>query len=142
MAIVLLGAVVGCGGGGRSNKAEQESSLKPLAIFYGSYINQHQGRPPSGESELKAFLKEAANADMLRAQFQITDIERLLISPRDNKPYVVYYGSMLIGQGSGGAPVMAYEKEGVKGKRVVASGMGAVVEVEDAELCKMVREQG
>jgi hypothetical protein len=138
MAAFLLCAVVGCGDSGRSNKAEQESPLKPLAILYGSFINQHQGKPPPGEPEFKAFLKETANADILKAEFQITDIEKLFLSPRDNKPYVVIYGATTGGQGPGGAPVVAYEKEGVKGKRFVASALGAVVEVDEAEFRKMI----
>ena len=138
MAAVLLCAVVGCGDSGRSNKAEQESPLKPLAIFYGSFITQHQGKPPPGEPEFKAFLKETVNADKLQAEFQITDIEKLFLSTRDNKPYVVYYGTMPGGQGPGGAPVVAHEKEGVKGKRFVASALGAVAEVDEAEFRKMV----
>jgi hypothetical protein len=75
---------------------------------------------------------------MLKAEFQITEIDKLFVSSRDNKPYVVIYGTMPGGQGPGGAPVVAYEKEGVKGKRFVASALGAVVEVEEAEFRKMV----
>lgn len=138
--VVLLGVVAGCSDPGRSNKVEQESPLKRLAIFYGSYLSQHQGKPPGGESEFKAFLKEAANADMLKAQFQITDIDTLFISPRDNKPYVVYYSISSNSQGPGGAPVVAYEKEGLNGKRFVASALGAVVELDENAFRAMVQD--
>jgi hypothetical protein len=138
--LILLGAVAGCGNQGRSNKAEEESTLKPLAKVYGDFVNQHQGKPPQGETEFKAFLKEARNADMLKSQFQITDIDKLFISSRDNKPYVVYYGTLSQSHGPGGAPVIAYEKEGVKGKRFVASALGAVVELDENAFRAMVQD--
>jgi len=137
-AALLLCAVSGCYDRGRSNKAEQESPLKPIAIFYGDFLNQHQGKPPASEAEFKAFLKEAKNADRLKESFKITDIDKLLISPRDNQPYVIAYGTMSSSQGPGGAPVVVYEKEGLKGKRFVASALGGVVEVDEAEFRKMI----
>lgn len=138
IAVVLLGAVAGCGGGGRSNQEQEASPLKPIAKFYGDYVNQHQGRPPRGEAEFKAFLKESKNAEVLKAEFKFTDIDKLLISPRDNKPYVIYYGKMSTSTGPGGAPVVAYEKEGSGGKRFVASALGAVEEVDEARFRKMI----
>ncbi|MFN0022037.1 MAG: hypothetical protein ACKVP0_27630 [Pirellulaceae bacterium] len=134
----LLWAVAGCHDRGRSNQAEQESPLKPIAIFYGDFLNQHQGKPPASEAEFKAFLKETKNADRLKETFKITDIDKLLISPRDNKPYVINFGTMSGNLGPGGLPVVAYEKEGLKGKRFVASALGGVVEVDEAEFRKMI----
>lgn len=138
LVLVMFCAAAGCYSRGKSNKAEEASPLKPIAKFYGDFINQHQGRPPSGEAEFKAFLKEATNADRLKDTFKITDIDKLLISPRDNKPYVIYYGNISNNQGPGGAPVVAYEKVGVAGKRFIASALGAVAEVDEATFHRMV----
>ncbi|MCE9528630.1 MAG: hypothetical protein K8R36_21505 [Planctomycetales bacterium] len=140
VALFLLSVAAGCSDPGRSNKAEQESALKPIARFYGVYVNLHQGKPPRGENEFKAFLKEAKNAEMLKAQYEITDIDKMLISPRDNKPFVIFYGAMSTSLGPGGAPVVGYEKEGVKGKRFVASAVGAVEEVDESTFRKMVSD--
>ena len=139
-AVLLLCVVAGCYDRGRSNKAEQESPLKPIAIFYGDFLHQYQGKPPASEAEFKAFLKEAKNAARLKETFKITDIDKLLISPRDNKPYVITYGTMSTNQGPGGVPVVAYEMDGLKGKRFVASALGGVVEVDEAEFRKMIPE--
>jgi hypothetical protein len=138
VAIFLLCVVGGCGDRGRSNEAQEASPLKPIAKFYGDYFNQHQGRAPSGEAEFKAFLLEPKNAESLKSEFQITDIDKLLISPRDNQPYVIYYGAMSKTTGPGGAPIVAYEKEGLDGKRFVASALGAVEECDEASFRKMV----
>ncbi len=131
LALGLVVACWGCGSIGEPNRAQEDSGLKPLAIFYGRYVAQHQGQPPKDEAEFKAYLKEPQNAEQLKDTFNFTDIDAIFISSRDKKPYVVIYGPVS-GQGPAGAPVVAYEQEGVAGKRFVASNMGAVEEV-DAE---------
>lgn len=140
MALALLCAIAGCGNPGRTNKQEEESSLKPLAKFYGDFVNQHRGKPPADEDEFKTFLKEASNTNLLKAEFQITDIDKLFISPRDNQPYVIYYKTISQSQGPGGAPVVAYEKTGVNGKRFVASVLGGVVQLDDSAFSSMVKD--
>ena len=137
IAFVVLGVAVGCGGKGRPNQAQEESPLKPIAKFYGEYISQHKGQPPAGEAEFKAFLKEAKVADRLKQEFKVTDIDKLLISPRDNKPFVIYYGARSKNIGPGGAPLVGYEQAGLEGKRFVASALGAVAEVDETEFRKM-----
>ena len=65
---ILIGALVGCGGRGRNNHAQEVSPLKPIATFYGNYVNQHQGRPPPSEAEFKAFLQQPDNSQRLKAE--------------------------------------------------------------------------
>ena len=136
IALVLLGVVAGCGDKGRPNQAQEDSPLKPIALFYGEY--QHRGQPPASEAEFKAFLKDPKIAERLNKDFKITDIDKMFVSPRDNKPFVIYYGTMSKNSGSGGAPVVGYEQQGVNGKRFVASALGGVAELDDAEFRKMV----
>jgi hypothetical protein len=128
----------GCSGPGRSNQAEESSSLKPLATFYGKFVNQHRGNPPGSEAEFKAFLKEPKNAESLRLEFQVADVDAMFVSPRDHQPYAVIYGSLPRLPGPGGAPVVAHEKTGIEGKRFVASALGAVEEVDETKFRGMV----
>ena len=138
-ALFLLTFLAGCSGSqGRPNQAEEASSLKPIAMYYGEYVRQHRGQPPASEAEFKAFLKDPKVADRLKEEFEITDIDKMLVSPRDNKPYFIYYGTMSKNSGPGGAPVVGYEQVGAEGKRFVASGLPAVVEVDEAEFRKMI----
>ncbi|MBC7857116.1 MAG: hypothetical protein IAF94_27105 [Pirellulaceae bacterium] len=136
--LALLGAMNGCGGRAGPRYDEEASLLKPLAKFYGEYVNQHQGLPPKGEAEFKAFLQESKNARRLETEFKIKETDKLLISPRDHQPFVIYYGALSKNLGPGGAPVVAYEKDGSGGKRLVVSALGAVEAVDDAAFRKMV----
>jgi hypothetical protein len=127
---------LGCGPAGDSNRQAEESCLKPLAIYYAQFIPQHQGKPPKDEAEFKAFLKEPTNLQYLERDFHISDVDAMFISTRDKKPYVIIYGPST-GEGPAGQPVIAYEQEGVNGKRFVASKMGAVEEVDSATFSRM-----
>ena len=131
-------ACLGCGSpGGEANRAREESGLKPLALFYARFVPQHQGKPPKDEAEFKAYLQEPQNLEELQKVFNVPNLDALFVSSRDKKPYVVIYGPTS-GEGPAGQPVVAYEQEGVNGKRFVASKMGAVEEVDEARFRKMV----
>ena len=135
MAGILL-LCLGCGPAGESNRQAEESCRKPIAIFYARFIPQHQGKPPKDEAEFKAFLKEPLNAEELQKSFNVSDIDAMFVSTRDKKPFVVIYGPTS-GEGPAGQPVIAYEQEGVNGKRFVASKMGAIEEVDSAAFSRM-----
>ncbi|MGI8981149.1 MAG: hypothetical protein ACR2FY_18130 [Pirellulaceae bacterium] len=137
MLLALVAGCLGCGTPGESNREREDSGLKPLAIFYGRFVPQHQGKPPKDEAEFKAYLKEPQNAEELKETFNIADIEAMFISSRDKKPYIVIYGPTS-GEGPAGAPVVAYEQIGLEGKRFVASTMGAVEEVDEARFKQML----
>jgi len=131
-------ACLGCGGpGGEASRAREESGLKPLALFYARFVPQHQGKPPKDEAEFKAYLNEPQNLEELQKVFNVPNADAIFVSGRDKKPYVVIYGPTS-GEGPAGQPVVAYEQEGVNGKRFVASKMGAVEEVDEARFRKMV----
>lgn len=133
---ILAAAVAVCAGcsGSAESTAREESSLKPLALLVGQYTGQHQGRAPANEAEFKKFVE--TKGEFLRG-FN-TDSEKVFVSQRDNKPYVVVYGKPRGPAEVAGAPVIAYEQEGVGGKRYVASSLGAVEEVDNARFRKLV----
>jgi hypothetical protein len=140
LCLLILGVVLtclGCGPVGEPNRAQEESGLKPLGIFYGRFVPQHQGQPPKDEAEFKAYLKEPRNLEELKKVFNVPDVDAMFVSNRDKKPYIVIYGPTS-GEGPAGQPVIAYEQEGMNGKRFVASKMGAVEEVDEARFRKMV----
>lgn len=148
---VLISGLAGCGG--NTKKAAQESSnLKPLAIIYGRFVGRHQGKPPASEAELKEFAKTEADENFLK-QHTLPNVDAMFVSSRDNQPYVVIYGALppaapppaggptpgdsMAGFG-GGAPVIAYEKTGVGGKRYVATSLGAVAELDEKHFQDLV----
>lgn len=139
-AVLILACVsflVGCGGTQTASQATEESGLKPLAVFYGRFIAQHRGQPPKDEAEFRQFLGTVGAEEL--ASFNVQNIDQIMTSSRDNQPYVVLYGAPTgPAKGPGGAPVIAYEKQGVGGKRFVASNLGGVEEVDEARFKELV----
>ena len=133
--IVFCALPVGCGSR-RASQEREESTLKPLAVFYGQFTGRHQGRPPASEAEFKEFVRSLSSEEL--ASFNVTDPEGLFISSRDGQPYVVIYGAPSGPPGPGGSPVVAYEQVGVGGKRFVASSLGAVEEADEARFKELV----
>lgn len=134
LAAAVLGLLtVGCGGARRRAQQREESNLKPLAILYGRFIGQHRGRPPASEEEFKKFIGSFGKEQL--ATFNVTDVDSLFVSPRDQKPYVVLYGKS---PPAGSARVIAHEQEGQGGTRFVATDLGKVEEVDEARFREMV----
>lgn len=135
--LVILACCVAVGCGYTEAKISQETSnLKPLTVLYGQYVGQHRGQPPASEAEFKAYIK-SLNAEVLQS-LGAKDAESLFISSRDMKPYVIIYGPASGPPGPAGQPVIAYEQEGVGGKRYVASNLGAVEEVDETRFRQLV----
>lgn len=137
--LVLGFAVVPLGWSGCSapaNVDEQVSTLKPLAILYGRFPAQHRGQAPANEAEFRTFVEKEAPS--LLEQFAVKDVPSLFVSSRDKQPYVILYGRLAGPPGPGMQPVFAYERVGVGGKRLVASGLGAVEEVDEAKFKQLV----
>jgi hypothetical protein len=130
----LLTIASGCQS--QKEAAQEASTLKPLALLYGQFIGQHRGQPPKTEAEFKAFVDKQGKP--MLDTFHVDNAESLFVSPRDKKPYVVRYGSVTGPPGPAGQPVIAYEQEGVGGKRYVASNLGAVDEVDEATFQQLV----
>lgn len=136
IALCLLVLMAGC----RSQTASQsteESNLKPLAVFYGRFQAQHRGQPPKDEAEFKEFLKTMTPADL--ETFKLKSADEIFTSSRDKQPYTIVYGPPQgPAKGPGGAPIIAYEKVGVGGKRYIASSLGGIEEVDEARFKELV----
>jgi hypothetical protein len=137
VAWVVLGlvvATVGCGGGQRQSQQREESGLKTLAILYMQFSSQHRGNAPASEAEFKKFIQGLPESQ--RTSLGATDVEKLFVSARDGKPYVIVYGAKTRAapgsKGPGGALVVGYEQVGSGGRRYVASALGAVEELDEA----------
>lgn len=134
----MCALALGCGRSRRQAAAREESRLKPLALLYGQFTGRNRGNPPASEAQFKEFIRSRGPEQL--ASFGVDDVDELFVSERDGKPYVVLYGEAAQGNppGPAGAPVIAYEQEGVGGKRFVASSMGAVEEVDEARFRELV----
>lgn len=133
--VCLAIAAWGCGGGNRP-APPVESNLKCLAVFYGRYIQQHRGQTPPNAEEFKKFIT-GLRPEELKA-WKITDVDKAFASPRDGQPYMVRYAIALSPPGTSGVPVVAYEQQGVRGRRYIANALGAVEEVDEARFRQLV----
>jgi hypothetical protein len=131
----LCALALGCGTR-TASQPQQESRLKALAVLYGQFMPQHRGQPPANEAEFKKFIESQAKT--LSNNFGINDPASVLVSERDGKPYGIVYGKPTGPAELAGAPVIAYEQEGVGGKRFVANSLGAVEEVDGARFRQLV----
>ena len=96
LAAVGLGG--GCGGGSDGKpQPPNEANLQTLAVLYGRYLQQHQGKSPPDEAEFKKFI--AAMPPEQRGTGNKSTVEELLVSPRDNLPYVIRYNVPTSGPG-------------------------------------------
>jgi hypothetical protein len=100
----------------------EQGHIYAVGMSYLTYQNKNEDKTPKSIDDLKPFLK------------QFGDPDKLLISPRDNKPYVILFNlpSSLQGQ-----YVIAYEQEGKDGKRFMVQTDGRFWEVTPEELKKL-----
>ncbi|MGQ9562695.1 MAG: hypothetical protein ACUVTH_04110 [Thermogutta sp.] len=133
--LLVLSVWIGCSTK-TASKPMEESRLKPLALLYGQYTGQHMGKAPANEEVFRKFVSQQTS---FLQQFKISDPSQLFISERDGKPYrVVYAGETSPGQLLG-APIVAWEQDGVNGKRFVGNTLGAVKEVSEEEFRQLIK---
>jgi hypothetical protein len=133
-------AAIGCSSQKKSLPRE-ESGLKKLTVFYCRFLAQHGGQPPANEVEFKKFVQSLTAPDSAAPDSTASgadNSDKIFISNRDGKPYVILYGQTQGPPGPGGSPLIAYEQDGKDGKRWVASALGAVEEVDEAHFREMV----
>jgi hypothetical protein len=131
IALVAAAACCGCSKSAQKDALTAESSnLKPLSVLYGQFQASHQNRAPANEAEFKKFVSSAGQS--LLKQFD-TDTDKVFVSERDGQPYVVFYGKEIPPSG-----VIAHEREGVGGERVVAYPFGSVGLVNEGRFNQLV----
>jgi hypothetical protein len=121
-----------CGSSGQSN-AEQPH-IKQVSELYRSYVAANRGQLPRDEAALKSYGKSLS--PQLLEVMGIKDLDAAFTSPRDGQPYVVVYGaSKAMGV------IIAHERTGRDGTRLVATREGAAQEVEETEFQKLASEK-
>jgi hypothetical protein len=125
MPLILLVTLtaVGCDGGTKINKPPDESYLRGIVRTYGTAARD-LGRPPTTIEEIKAIY---APVD--------PDPGKYVRSPRDGEEFVVVWGLDL--DRASADTVVAYERKGADGKRMVVTADSTVKEVTDDELKQM-----
>ena len=121
VSVLLVACMIGCSGVEPVETQQLRSNMRGLAIAYGRFMSKHRGRPPKSEQQLRDFV-DSLGADFLQLA-DVESVDDMFISSRDGKPYVVLYGKR--------AEIVAYEQEGVDGKRFVATSVGSTEEMDE-----------
>jgi hypothetical protein len=127
-------------------RAANNNELKQLGSEFMDFYRVRR-RTPESEEEFKAFIQ--TNLSPVKKELLgITDPEKMFVSLRDNKPFVVRYGatlSMSPGGGSGetdgndlAGDIVIYEAEGKGGTRQVYTSLGQLGEIPVDELKRRV----
>jgi hypothetical protein len=135
-ALAVAGFVSGCGrggGGGGTNPTEQH--ITQMRQLYDAYKGANNGKPPANPKALKEWAQKQPQ-DKLALLIK-DPLDSVFISPRDGEPYGIAPPPK--GMRNMGPPrVVIYEKVGVNGKRLVASGMATVDEMDEALFKELV----
>jgi hypothetical protein len=120
----------GCGSGVQQLDQSDPSRIRmqSLAVLYASYLNHNGGKLPASETELKKYI--LATGKSYLAERGLTKIDDLFVSQRDGQPLEVSYGAHKLVRGFTADPIVAHEKTGINGKRLVAFPSGAVLELD------------
>jgi len=138
---LILAASVGCGSGDSPGQAPTgKQHIESLGRVIQMFQGQNRGRAPGSEQELKAFIAKIPEGfkQSIRESLSVSGPEALLVSPRDNKPYIINWSlpNMMSAGKPGSTPAInvwvAHETEGVDGKRFVLSGYGTADEFDEA----------
>jgi hypothetical protein len=69
------------------------------------------------------------------------EVEKMLVSPRDNQPYIIRWGMRTYAPG-GEPPIIMMEQTGADGTRYVANARPEILQLSDEEFKQRVPDQG
>ena len=129
----VLILVAGCGGVNELD-SPTAAKLKALGNFYLEHAASHGKRGPADEKEFKKHLRGAPDFILKNYGLDPDNIDAAFMSERDQEPFVVFYGQGIGSVSGHSAPLVAHEKTGKNGRRLVAFANGKVDLVDDARL--------
>lgn len=131
--LCLFLAALGCGGDDALS-SPTALKMKGLANAYLDHVVGAGGNPPADEAALKKHMLGLRASVQYDYQVDPNNIDSSFVSQRDSEPLVVIYGQG-IGKISGDSKqVIAHEKTGKNGKRLVVFVSTKVDVVDEAEL--------
>jgi hypothetical protein len=134
--VLLLLSAPGCG----PNELESPTAvkLKALSNLYMDHAVGKNGAGPQDEKTLKQHIRSTPAHVLQIGGVDPDAIDSLFVSDRDNEPFVIIYGQSIRKIGGDSAPVVAHEKTGKNGKRLVGFANGKVALADDARLQELL----
>lgn len=115
---------------------DAERDLQQLGTYYGRFTAQHRGQSPANEAEFKEFVESEGKAELAARGIEMSD---LFQSSRDGAAYTIRYGLKIPPPDASGGPVVAYESQGVDGKRYAVRYIGRIQLLSDQELADLAK---
>jgi hypothetical protein len=128
--------IAGCGGSDALNSPTAQR-LRALANMYLNYAAARGGGPDS-EQTFKKYVRSADRIVLDMNGIDPNAIDTLFVSERDQQPFVVNYGVAITRISGTSAPLVAYEKTGKNGMRLVAYANTKVEHVNEAKLQELI----
>jgi hypothetical protein len=138
---VLAGFIIGCSnaydrGGAGAIMKEEGNHIRQMNSLYNLYRVANNKPPPSPDA-LKEWAKKQAPDKLKDSVEDPAALDDVFVSPRDHEPYGIApppKGRYTMGP----QRVVIYERTGVKGKHMVANGMGYSQEMDEKTLKEFV----
>lgn len=125
-------SLTGCSGSGGAPE-KQRSHLYRLGVAYNTYTRAHNQQPPADENTFREYISSLSEDQ--RKKLQAEDIDAFFTSPNSGERYTVLYGDQARKNTNG---IIAYEQQpDADGRRLVASSLGDVSDVDEAEFNKL-----
>jgi hypothetical protein len=133
--LIVLGLIAfsGCGSDD-ALESPTAAKLKGLGNFYLELAANKGGKGPANEQEFKKHLRSIPDFVLSSHGLDSKNIDAGFVSERDGEPFVVIYGITISGISGTTAPLVAHEKTGKNGKRLVAFANGKIDLVDEARL--------
>jgi hypothetical protein len=121
--VLVFVSALGCGGGTVVTPPTDQSNLRGIVRVYG-IAARDLGRPPQKIEDLTAIYRQAD-----------PDPEKYVRSARDGQEFVVVWGLNI--ESAPADMVVAYERTGVDGKRMVVTADGMIREVTTDDIAQL-----
>jgi hypothetical protein len=132
LVLLVMSVLPGCG----SNELESPTAarLRGLGTLYLDYAVGKNGKGPAGEQEFKKHLRSVPGFVLEMNGVDPNALDAVFVSERDGEPFVILYGVSISGISGTSAPLIAHEKTGKNGKRLVVFANAKVEHVDEARL--------
>jgi hypothetical protein len=132
LSMFALPTALGCASDELSS--ETAARLRGLAALYLDCAVARNGKGPANEQEFKKHLRSLRDDVLSSNGVDPKAIDTAFVSGRDQEPFVILYGLKITKISGTSAPLVAHEKTGKNGKRLVAFANAKVDHVDDARL--------
>jgi hypothetical protein len=136
---LALGTLAGCG----SDELNSPTAvrMRGLANLYLDCAVPKNGKGPANEQEFKKHIRGLPEFVITGNKLDPKALDAAFVSERDQEPIVLRYGLTIKQISATSAPLIAHEKTGKNGKRLVAFANGKVDLVTEAQLQELTENK-